>query len=163
MELDVLIADYHHPKHGLDMAYLLDSYAKDPMGGGAPIAAAITDNLALSLSKLPHAFTVLCYVENQPAGLINCFETFSTFKGMPLINIHDVIVLKDFRGLGLSQLMLEKVEGIAKQRGCCKLTLEVLEGNEVAQHSYKKFGFEGYELDPAMGKAVFWKKSLNGI
>ena len=94
---------------------------------------------------------------------MNCFETYSSFKGKPLVNIHDVIVIKAFRGLGLSQLMLEKVEEIAKQKGCCKLTLEVLEGNEVAQHSYKKFGFEGYELDPAMGKAVFWQKSLNGI
>ncbi len=160
MDIEIIIADYHDPKHGSDMAYLLDSYAKDPMGGGEPLDSAITDNLAKSLSKLPHAFTVLCYAGNQPAGFINCFETFSTFKGKPLVNIHDVIVIKDFRGLGLSQLMLNKVEEVAKQKGCCKLTLEVLEGNEVAQNSYKKIGFAGYELDPVMGKAMFWQKSL---
>ena len=41
-----------------------------------------------------------------------------------------------------------------------KLTLEVLEGNSVAQSAYRAFGFEGYELDPQMGKALFWQKKL---
>ncbi len=84
----------------------------------------------------------------------------STFKCKPLINIHDVVVLNEFRRLGISQRMLSKVEEIAKEKGCCKMTLEVLEGNKAAQNSYLKYGFEGYELDPAHGKALFWKKSL---
>ncbi len=77
-----------------------------------------------------------------------------------LINIHDVIVLDEFRGLNISQLMLEKVEQVALERGCCKLTLEVLEGNKVAQNAYVKFGFAGYALDPEMGQAMFWQKML---
>ena len=40
------------------------------------------------------------------------------------------------------------------------MTLEVLEGNEIAQHAYRSFGFAGYELDPRMGKAMFWQKKL---
>lgn len=163
MKPEVIIADYHDPKHSSHMAYLLDAYAKDPMGGGEALAADITDNLAKALSLLPHAFTVMCYVNNEPAGLVNCFEAYSSFKGKPLVNIHDVIVLKDFCGLGLSQVLLEKVQEIAIQKGCCKLTLEVLEGNQVAQYSYEKFGFEGYELDPAMGKAMFWQKTLDSL
>ena len=163
MEVKILIADYHNPKHGSDMAHLLDSYAKDPMGGGEPLASSITENLAKELSKLPHAFTVLGYVGDKAAGLINCFEAYSSFKGKPLVNIHDVIVLEDFRGQGLSQFMLKKVEDIAKEKGCCKLTLEVLEGNEVAQNSYKKFGFSGYELNPATGRALFWQKPLSAV
>lgn len=78
---------------------------------------------------------------------------------MPLINIHDVVVVDEFRGLGLSQKMLSKVEEIATSKGCCKITLEVLEGNNVAKRSYIKFDFSGYELDPVMGKAVFWQKN----
>ncbi len=89
---------------------------------------------------------------------VNCFEAFSTFKCKPLINIHDVVVVNEFRGLDLSQQMLSKVEEIAKLKGCCKITLEVLEGNKVAQKSYIKFGFAGYELDPIMGKALFWQR-----
>jgi len=69
-------------------------------------------------------------------------------------------VSKTWRGQGLSTAMLQKVESIALQRGCCKITLEVLEGNLVARKAYEKFGFSGYELDPAMGKAMFWEKPL---
>jgi len=72
-----------------------------------------------------------------------------------------VIVLKEFRGLGISQLMLNKVEAIARQKNCCKLTLEVLQGNEPAQKSYLKHGFAGYQLDPKMGQAMFWQKPLD--
>ena len=130
------------------------------MGGGVPLSAGVKDNLVKALSNIPHAFSLICYVDSKPAGLINCFEAFSTFQCKPLINIHDVMVLTDFRGLGISQLMMGKVEEIAKSKGCCKLTLEVLEGNEVAQSSYKKFGFSGYELNPVTGKALFWEKPV---
>ena len=58
------------------------------------------------------------------------------------------------------ELMLDKVELIAKERACCKITLEVLEGNEPAKSAYIKFGFAGFELDPKMGKALFWQKDL---
>ena len=36
--------------------------------------------------------------------------------------------------------------------GCCKLTLEVLEGNKLAQAAYIANGFAGYQLDPEMGQ-----------
>ena len=56
--------------------------------------------------------------------------------------------------------MLRKVQDIARERGCCKITLEVLEGNEVAQSSYRKFGFSDGQLDPAYGRMLFWNKYL---
>jgi ribosomal protein S18 acetylase RimI-like enzyme len=105
-------------------------------------------------------FSLLCYVDGQPAGLCNCVEGFSTFKAKPLVNIHDIAVAPRYRGLGISHRLLEKTEAIARERGCCKLTLEVLQGNEVAQNSYRSFGFTGYELDAALGQALFWEKPL---
>jgi ribosomal protein S18 acetylase RimI-like enzyme len=69
--------------------------------------------------------------------------------------------LSDFRGQGISKKLLQKSEEIAKSLGCCKLTLEVLEGNTTAQAAYKASGFAGYELDPQMGKALFWQKKLS--
>jgi ribosomal protein S18 acetylase RimI-like enzyme len=152
--------DFTDPKHEKDMLFLLDHYAKDPMGGGKPLAEDVKKNLAKALSKLPHAFAVIAYAGAEPAGLITCFEGFSTFACKPLISIHDIIVHASFRGYGISQKLLEAVEGIAHEKACCKITLEVLEGNEIAKNAYRKFGFEGYELDPQMGKAEFWEKSL---
>ncbi len=160
MNIEIIKADYVNKKHAKEIAALMNSYATDPMGGGKPLPEEVKNNLAQELSKLPYAFSVISYVDNVAAGLVTCFELFSTFSCKPLINIHDVIVLKEYRGNGLSHKMLRKVEKIAIYKGCCKLTLEVLEGNKVAQSSYKKQGFSDYELDPKMGKALFWQKIL---
>jgi ribosomal protein S18 acetylase RimI-like enzyme len=160
MKIDVLTLNYQDPQHAQDMLFLLDNYALDTMGGATALSQTVKDNLAAELAKLPHAFSLICYVDKKPAGLVNCFEAFSTFKCKPLINIHDVVVAEEYRGLGLSQKMLQYVENIAIHKGCCKVTLEVLEGNHIAKNAYIKFGFSSYELNPQMGKAHFWEKPL---
>lgn len=160
MNIKIIKANYLSEQHEKEIPMLLDGYASDPMGGGQPLNENVIDNLVKELSKLPHAFSVIAYVDGQPAGLVNCFEAFSTFSCKPLINIHDVVVLNKYRGNGISQKMLSKVEGIAKSKGCCKITLEVLNNNEVAKSAYSKFGFTSYELDPKAGAAVFWQKQL---
>lgn len=160
MNIEISQANYLNAAHARDIVYLLNLYANDPMGGGAPLNQTTQNNLVNELAKLPHAFSILAYVDENPAGLINCFEAFSTFNCKPLVNIHDVIVSSEYRGNDLSQKMLAEVENIAKTKGCCKLTLEVLEGNDIARSSYSRFGFTGYELDPQMGKALFWQKAL---
>jgi ribosomal protein S18 acetylase RimI-like enzyme len=160
MNLKIVKADYLNEQHAGDIPMLLDRYASDPMGGGKPLVDNVKNNLVLELSRLPHAFSVIAYVDGQPAGLINCFEGFSTFLCKPLINIHDIAVLDAYRGNGIAGKMLEKVEEIARSKGCCKLTLEVLSNNEAAKSAYRKFGFSDYELDPQAGKAQFWQKLL---
>ena len=160
VNVDVIVVDYLNQKQAQEMAVLMDAYAIDPMGGGKPLPERVKNNLVKELAKRPYAFSVMSYVEGKAAGLVTCFEMFSTFNCQPLVNVHDVIVLKEYRGLGLNQKMLKKVEAIAVSKGCCKLTLEVLDGNKVAQQSYIKFGFAGYVLDPKMGNAVFWQKVL---
>lgn len=161
MSIEVKVIDYSNPSQAEDLVSLLDQYAQDEMGGGEPLKSSTRANLANALSKLPHAFSIICYVEGKPAGLANCFEGFSTFSCKPLINIHDLVVAAPFRGQGISHKLLMAIEEVAKQKGCTKITLEVLEGNKVARASYQKFGFSGYELDPQMGNALFWQKSLS--
>ncbi len=160
VETEIVLADYLNPRHAQDLGYLLNCYAQDPMAGVTPLPNSITKKLAERLSSVAGAFSVLCYVNGQPAGLANCFQGFSTFQLKPLINVHDLVVVNEFRGLGISHKMLVKVEQHALQIGCCKITLEVFEGNVIAQKSYEKFGFEGFELNPKMGKALFWQKNI---
>jgi ribosomal protein S18 acetylase RimI-like enzyme len=160
MNIEIVLADYSNEQHSSDIIALLNEYALDPMGGGKALSSFVKTNLIAELSKLSTAISILCYVDDKPAGLINSFIGFSTFKCQPLLNIHDVVVLNKYRGQGLCQQMLYKIEDIAKQRGCCKLTLEVLEGNNAAKSSYEKYGFESYELDPEYGKALFWQKTI---
>lgn len=160
MQIDVVKVDYNDEKQARELVELLNDYAMDPMGGAEALDEDVKRSLPQALAKVSNAFSFICYVDNQPAGLINCFSAFSTFKCKPLINIHDWSVKKEFRGLGLSRKLLVAVENTAREMGCCKITLEVLEGNRVAKAAYTAFGFEGYELDPQMGQAVFWQKSL---
>ncbi len=160
MDIDIAIVDYANHRHGEDLVFLLNQYARDPAGGGKELSQYARDNLVGELAKLPFAFSIISYVESAPAGLINCFSLFSTFKCQPLVNIHDLFVLAEYRNKGISQLMLQKVEQIARERGACKLTLEVLERNYAARNAYSKYGFVGYELDPEYGNAIFLEKSL---
>ncbi len=157
---DILQADLDNADHARALLDLLDHYARDPMGGGRALPDDVRENLVAELRKRNDLLVVLAFHGQRGAGLVNCFEGFSTFKARPLMNIHDVVVHRDYRGRGLSKKMLDKVEQLARQRGCCKLTLEVLQGNEVAQGAYRKAGFDGYQLDPAMGRAMFWEKNL---
>ncbi|QHF51067.1 GNAT family N-acetyltransferase [Pseudomonas sp. S49] len=159
-EILVLQASYSNPAHAEAIGIVLNHYAEDPMGGGHSLDSDLLRRLPEELARRPHAFSVLAFVGGEPAGLVNCFEGFSTFACKPLVNVHDVAVVGQFRGLGLSQKMLQKVEEIARQRGCCKITLEVLEGNAVAQNAYGKFGFAPGMFDPNYGRMLFWIKNL---
>lgn len=161
MDVKIVNVDFNNKNQCDDLVYLLNDYALDPMGGGEVLSNKVKENLAEGLHKFPTAFSLICYVDGEPAGLVNAIMGFSTFKCMPLINIHDLTVVKKFRGLSLSQRLLDEVEIIAKAKQCCKVTLEVLEGNEIAKNAYAKFGFSGYELDPNAGKAMLWQKLIS--
>lgn len=158
--LEIVRVDYHNPSHRNALLTLLNHYACDPMGGGEPLPAQTQATLLDEMAKRPQVFSFLAYLNDQPVGLVNCVEGFSTFAAKPLINVHDIAVLDGYRGQGIAQKLLAAVEAEAVQRGCCKLTLEVLQGNEPGQLAYRKYGFEPYQLDASMGKAEFWQKVL---
>lgn len=160
MTTQIIQADYNNPQHANDLIQVLDAYAQDPMGGGEPLSEYAKQHLVPSLAKRADALSVLAYDGEQAIGLINCFEGFSTFYCKPLLNIHDVVVIKAYRGYGISQLMLQAIETMARQRDCCKLTLEVLSNNRPAISAYEKFGFKPYQLDPAAGQALFCEKRI---
>jgi ribosomal protein S18 acetylase RimI-like enzyme len=158
--IEIIEAALTEPEHAAALIRLMDEYAHDPMGGGTGLSDYAKEHLVTALGKRHNAHVILALIDSTAVGLMICFEGFSTFACKPLLNIHDVIVSKDYRGQGLSKLMLEKAEAIARTLDCCKLTLEVLEGNHTAQAAYRAAGFAAYELDPAMGKALFWQKTL---
>ena len=156
----ILQANYSDTLHAQAIVQLLDAYAQDPAGGGTPLSDFAKANLINELGKRPQAFTVLAFDADAPVGLVNCIEGFSTFACKPLVNVHDVVVLASHRGQRVGEQMLALAEKIAMLRGACKLTLEVLSGNQSAIKLYERIGFAGYQLDPAMGSALFLQKWL---
>lgn len=163
-EVRVVRADYAKPSHAAAVVAMLDAYASDPMGGGEPLSDFAKANLVSALAARPQAFSVLAFMGEEdaiPVGLVNCIEGFSTFACRPLVNVHDVAVLAGYRGQRIGERMLALAEQIARERGACKLTLEVLSGNVGAMRLYQRVGFANYELDPAMGQAAFMQKWLD--
>lgn len=164
--------DFDRPEHAAAFLDLLDHYACDAMGGGAPLAAEVRAGLVDALRVLPHYFGALAWAEEgmstgeqaqgrrMAVGLINCFSAFSTFAAKLLLNVHDLVVRDGWRGAGVGQSLLAFAEASARQQGCCKLTLEVLSNNTIALRAYEKAGFAPYVLDPAAGQALFLQKKL---
>lgn len=157
--LTIGLADYRNARDAADVVALLDAYARDPMGGGAPLAETVKARLPGDLAANPQAFSLLARLEDRAVGLANCFMGYSTFAAAPLVNIHDLAVLPDARGRGVGKALLQAIEAEALKRGACKITLEVLSGNP-ARHLYAREGFGDYQLDPATGHALFWQKRL---
>ncbi len=158
--LRVVPADLADAAHADALVTLLDLYAQDPMGGGDGLSDYTRDHLVPRLRDRANTVIVLAFVDDAPVGLVVCFEGFSTFAALPLLNVHDIVVAPLYRGQGIAARMLGLVESIAVGRGCCKLTLEVLESNDAAQAAYQRFGFRPYQLAPELGSALFWEKKL---
>lgn len=160
-DLRIVRADYADPAHAAALVELLDHYAQDPAGGGAPLSDFARDNLVAALAARPFIFSVLAFEDGEAVGLVNAIEGFSTFACRPLVNIHDVVVRETHRGRGIAARLFAEVETVARERGACKLTLEVLSANRAARGLYVKLGFDDYRLDPAMGEARFMQKWLD--
>jgi ribosomal protein S18 acetylase RimI-like enzyme len=158
--MHIVLADLHQPAHASALVFLLNEYALDPMGGGQALSAYTQENLARALRERTGAFVFLAYEQERPCGLLIAFEGFSTFACQPLLNLHDIAVLAEFRGRGVGRALLNAAQELALQRGCCKLTLEVLQGNTRAQSAYRAFGFAAYTLAESSGAALFWQKKL---
>ena len=161
MAVSVVKADLDNAAHAAALFETLNAYACDAMGGGQALSDYVRQNLAAELKKRSTAHVFLAFDGDIPAGLATCIEGFSTFSCKPLLNLHDLAVMPAYRGRGVARQLLASVEQQARALGCCKLTLEVLEGNTVARSLYRASGFEGYELKAETGKAMFMQKLLD--
>jgi len=140
---------------------LLNEYAASDSGGGVAISDDLLAQLPDQLAACPTYIGLLAKDGQRPVGLLNAFWSVSSFKVRPLINIHDIAVTKDEQSRGIGREMVTELERIARQMQCCKITLEVLDGNTRASALYERIGFEFYQLDPRLGHARLMQKILN--
>jgi ribosomal protein S18 acetylase RimI-like enzyme len=134
---------------------LINAYIKDEMGGGEPLAPPQQLHLAEALAQHPKSVVLLACVGEIRCGMLVAFENFSTFTVRPMINIHDVIVLKEYRGKNVGRSLLEAIIRMAEERRCSRITLEVRMDNPVARRLYESVGF----CAPAP-EMLYWRKNL---
>lgn len=146
MDIVIRPADFTNPLHRDGLVDVIDSYARDPIGGGAPLPADVRERLVPALREHPTAMVLMAFAAERPVGVAVCFLGFSTFQARPLMNIHDLAIVPDWRGKGVGRALLEAVEIAARDRGCCKLTLEVLDDNVRARALYERCGFKEFVL-----------------
>ncbi len=159
-DLAVVAVDLDDPSHQRSLVDLLDEYARGSTGGGEPLSEFARSRLVPALRGQSTYAGFLALRGARAVGLVNAFFGFSTFAARPLLNIHDLFVHREARRRGVARRLLESVEELARDRGCCKLTLEVLSGNGPARAAYDAAGFRSSTLDPAMGEALFLEKKL---
>ena len=136
---------------------LLNHYAADPMGQGKELDDDVRGRLIENLQRHPTSLVFVAFSADRPIGLAVCFHGFSTFAGRPLVNVHDFVVHREYRGQGIGSRLMAYVVSRAEQMGCCRLTLEVRADNAVAKSVYRAQGFSSG--DP---NYEFWAMPLNG-
>jgi ribosomal protein S18 acetylase RimI-like enzyme len=157
----VVEADLKLPAHQKAVLAMIDVYARDPMGETKPLDPDVRARLIPGLQNHPTTVVFLAFHGDQAVGAAVCFIGFSTFAAKPLINIHDFVVLSALRGKGVGRSLLEAIEGKARELGCCKLTLEVMDNNHRALRIYEAAGFARYALQKGSGTAIFMSKPLD--
>lgn len=160
IQLDIIEVDFNQQHQRQHLCDMLIAYSADPMGGGQTLPLELVQRSVQLLAEKSYAYSFLCYHQDKPVGFTNCFENVATFAAKPAINIHDLGAIGEYRGKGVAKALLQAVEDFARTRDYYKITLEVLEGNAAAKRAYEKFGFQGYQLDPTLGYAMFWQKVL---
>lgn len=141
LHVRIVEADLGNPEHAQALVELIDSYARGTGGQLAPLTPEARANLAPGLRRHTSALVLLAVADGDFAGAAVCFWGFSTFAGKLLLNIHDLVVFPQYQNCGIGSDLLAKAERIARERSCCKLTLEVHDTNTGAKRLYEKVGF----------------------
>ncbi len=160
LPVEYIEADLSRPEDQRTVLQLVDAYSSDPMGDGRPLSAGARARLIPGLQQHPTTVIILAYRGGAAVGIAVCFRGFSTFAAQPLLNIHDLSVLPEHRGQGIGQGLIAAVEKKARQLGCCKLTLEVLEHNLPARRTYAAAGFRSPGQTNPSGGTFFLVKPI---
>jgi len=159
-DIEIVPVDYNDKKHRTAIPFLLNEYAIGLLGHEKELEATVLENVVDGLEKFPNSIVLLAKTDDRYVGMIICFMGFSTFKAKPLLNIHDILVLKEYRNQSIGNMLLSEVEKIAQDKKCCKITLEVQQENKAARRLYNNFGFQHSFLDEHAGNQLFLTKEI---
>lgn len=112
-----------------------------------------TERLKQFLPNFANGFAFLVELPNGKetsapknfCGYALCIEMMNSFMGGLAVQLHDIYVTEEYRGMKIGQKLMDAVVAEAKSRGCLKLTLNTHELNAGARVFYERNGFECYD------------------
>jgi len=158
--MEVIRAELSDARHAEWVVAMIDAYARDPMGLGAPLAPEARTRLIPGLREHPTCVIFLAIDNDQPLGIAVCFQGFSTFRAQRLINIHDLAVVPQARGRGVGGALIDAVAAFGRANGFCRVSLEVRPDNQRAMGLYRAKGFSGGDYGAPGASMQFWEKPL---
>lgn len=157
-EKKFLQVDLNNLIHCKQVLSLLNDYMEDEMGVSKSMPKELGPKIIEGLKRHSAYLGFFVCVDGQFAALANCNLNYSTWQAEFLINIHDFIVAPNFRKQGVGEYLLNEIESYAKEKGYCKLSLEVRHDNLKAQNLYKKVGYSDCK-----SPMFFWQKQLDSL
>lgn len=96
---------------------------------------------------------VLAERDGEVAGLLIWYvatgESY-VFETLRLYGKVDALVVAaKYRGQGIGNLLLAEAERLTRERGLSRMMLHVIEGNDGAVETYRRFGFRPHSLNMA--------------
>ena len=82
----------------------------------------------------------LANIDGRDVGYSILMEKYSSFEAMPVLYLHDLFVLEEYRDKGIGRELFAHALSEAKARNCCRMEWEVLRDNELAIRFYERRG-----------------------
>lgn len=79
-------------------------------------------------------------VEGKLAGFAAYYYQLVSFPAKKVLYLEDIFVKESYRGNGIGNLFFEKLEKIARENDCLKMTWKCLEWNQNSRSFYEHIG-----------------------
>ena len=80
--------------------------------------------------------------DGELVGFTQLYPLFSSTRMKRLWLLNDLFVKKEFRGKGISKLLIDAAKQLARTTDACGLLLETQKNNEIGNKLYPHVGFE---------------------
>jgi ribosomal protein S18 acetylase RimI-like enzyme len=110
----------------------------------APDGEALMGVLSILLARPTTTYVVAEAEEVDETALVGAMQLdfrLTTWEAAPYMYIEDFVVEEQYRGQGIGAAMLVLAETLARERGCVRMDLDVLEESLDARRFYIRHGF----------------------
>lgn len=98
-----------------------------------------------AFGERPRFEVLLAEADGFACGLLIFYQAYSSWAAAPTLMVHDLFVAEAYRRFGGGRALLSAVARLAKDRGCCRMDVNVLAWNDAARRFYASLGFSPLE------------------